>query len=99
MTNTIETIFENGVFRPLQPVTLPANFRVRIAFEDTTPSEAASLFPPRVLPREYDDELSEVTVTDQEYTSVPPKSVTTVLASITLAGKMKPLPYPEDERR
>ena len=34
MNQIIEAIFENGVFRPLQPVNLPENARVQVSVQD-----------------------------------------------------------------
>lgn len=39
--NTIEAIYDDGVFRPLDPVNLPAHERVRITFESMGPETTA----------------------------------------------------------
>jgi len=38
---TIEAIYENGVFRPVQPVSLPEKERVRLQVEVVTPAAQA----------------------------------------------------------
>ena len=45
MSQTIEAIYENGIFRPLSPVNLPEGTRVRIA--------------PGVWPADTDDQVRE----------------------------------------
>lgn len=94
MTTTVEAVFEKGVFRPLQPVSIPENRRVRIRFdepgvEDLTP-------PPRLMPREYPEADAEGPDTDPEYQPVPPKAVRTVRANVIAAGRPAPAPYPEE---
>jgi predicted DNA-binding antitoxin AbrB/MazE fold protein len=34
MSKSLEVIYENGVFRPLEPVDLPEHWRVRVTIED-----------------------------------------------------------------
>jgi predicted DNA-binding antitoxin AbrB/MazE fold protein len=38
---TIEAIYEHGVFRPVEPVTLPENSRVHLQIVNGSPAEAA----------------------------------------------------------
>jgi predicted DNA-binding antitoxin AbrB/MazE fold protein len=41
MSQTVEAVFENGVFRPLQPVTLSGQRRVTITIENSPEHDAA----------------------------------------------------------
>jgi len=97
MATTIETIFENGVFRPLQPVMIAENRRVLIEFEENPQDGMGDLTRPRLSPREYVDDYPDFADADIEYNSMPPKSINTVEAKIIFAGKMPPAPYPEEE--
>jgi Protein of unknown function DUF104 len=97
MTQTIDAIFENGVFRPLQSVALPEQQRVRLQFEEESQNGAGEITPPRLPPREYLDEPSLVTESDLEYVSMPPKSVHQVRVKVIHAGRLLPKPYPDEE--
>lgn len=39
MSQTIDAIYENGIFKPLKPVDLPEGTRVRIEAEETSDSD------------------------------------------------------------
>lgn len=91
MSTTIETVFEKGVFRPLQPVALPEHRRVRIRLEDE------STFP-RLMPRAYDENASDVAVSDLDMVPVPPKAIHTVQARLQFTGKVLPKYYHAEEK-
>ncbi len=42
MSTHVEAIFENGVFRPLQPVQLPEHRRVTVTIDEDTEIDASS---------------------------------------------------------
>ena len=42
MSTHLEAVYENGVFRPLQPVQLPEHHRVTVTIDDDTESAATS---------------------------------------------------------
>jgi predicted DNA-binding antitoxin AbrB/MazE fold protein len=42
MSESIEAIYEKGVFRPLQPVNLPENSRVQISVPDGIQSQSSA---------------------------------------------------------
>lgn len=97
MATTIDTIFEKGVFRPLQPVVLPENRHIRINFEDPAVIGNGETAFPRLPPREYPEEYPDVTDADFEYRAVPPKAIHTVQANVIFAGRLTPAPYPDEE--
>lgn len=95
MATTIETVFEKGVFRPLQPVALPENRRVRINIDDPSHNGTDHQPRPHLPPREYAEESYAVSDSEGDYQSVPPKAINTIRANVTFAGKLQPAPYPE----
>ena len=38
MSRPVRAIFENGVFRPLEPVTLPEHRQVMVSVDDSSPA-------------------------------------------------------------
>jgi hypothetical protein len=97
MTQTIDAIFENGVFRPLQSVALPEQQRVRLQFEEESQNGASKMTPPRLPPREYPDDPSCAIESDLEYAPAPPKSTHQVQVRVIHAGALRPAPYPDEE--
>ncbi len=77
MTTMIETVFENGVFRPLTPVAIAENRHVKIHIEDSEIQSAQDLTHPRLEPLAYPNDVSEFSESDLDYASVPPKAVAT----------------------
>lgn len=43
MSTHLEAIYENGVFRPLQPIQLPERQRVTVTVDEDTDTEAAAI--------------------------------------------------------
>lgn len=41
MSTHVEAVYENGVFRPLQPVSLPEHRRVTVTIDDAAEADAA----------------------------------------------------------
>jgi len=65
MTDRVEAVFENGVFRPLSPVALREGERVELAYEQPTPtpdpqSLARALDEIAALPLETDERFDPV---------------------------------------
>lgn len=90
----IDTVFENGDFRPLTPVAIPENKPVKIRLEDEKVKEQDEH--PRLKPGEYPDDVPELPESTFDYVSVPPKSVKTIQARFVFAGRIEPMPYPEE---
>jgi hypothetical protein len=95
MTNTVETVFEKGVFRPLHPVAISENKRIRIQFDDEAKTSVGKPNYPKLLPGLYPDD--QPMLASDHYHSVPPKSVSKVQAHVVLANKLSPMPYSDDE--
>ena len=96
MTTMIETIFAKGVFRPLKPVGLAENQRVKIHLEESVPSADSGLAFPRHTPSPYPDETQEASDSTFEYRSVPLKSAGTIQARFVHLGPLTPPVYPEE---
>jgi len=82
MGQQIEAVFENGVFRPLQPVQLPEQHRVTLWLsesENGVPAEEA----------EMDQEVG--------YQPLPLQHCQTIRVKFKDAGAYGPLPYPIEE--
>ena len=90
---TIDTVFEKGVFRPLEPVAIHENKRIRIKI-DSGLYGSSELRHPRLSPGVYPDDFPDVADSDFVYVAVPPKAVHTVSANIIFAGKIEPAPHP-----
>jgi predicted DNA-binding antitoxin AbrB/MazE fold protein len=97
MGTTIDTVFEKGVFRPLHPVAIQENLRVRIRLEDESQDAIVSASYPRLPAGQYSEEHPDFSDSEVQYTSVPPKSVREVQAKVTFAGKLPPAIYLENE--
>jgi predicted DNA-binding antitoxin AbrB/MazE fold protein len=96
MSTTIETVFENGVFRPLKPIAIREHQRVTIQIDEAGLGLNGMPSHPRLEPREYPDDYLESPDSELEYVPVPPKAVTTIRANFVFAGPIQPRPYPED---
>jgi predicted DNA-binding antitoxin AbrB/MazE fold protein len=48
MTHDIDAIFDQGVFRPLEPLVLPDGMRVHLRIEEETTHDAAPPSTPRI---------------------------------------------------
>lgn len=96
MTTMIETVFEKGVFRPLTPVAIAENRRVKIRVEDSELQGEQGLSHPRLEPLAYPDDFPEFSEADLAYASPPPKAVATVSADCTFAGKLQPAVYTDE---
>ena len=96
MTTTIETVFENGVFRPVLPIALPERHRVRITLDQPEVTAGSASDYPRLEPRPYPDDVPTFPDSDYEYVPMPPKAVRTVTAHVVFAGKLLPAPYPDE---
>jgi len=82
MGQQIEAVFENGVFRPLQPVHLPEQHRVTLLLSE---SENGS----RAEEAEMDQEV--------DYQPLPLQHCQTIRVKFRHAGDYGPLPYPIEE--
>lgn len=78
----IEAVFENGVFRPLQPIDLAEHQRVTLVLPA---SDVAANGTPAV-----DDEFDE----DVGYQPLPLQQCTTIRVRLKQIGELQPLPYP-----
>ena len=81
----IEAVYENGVFRPLQPIHLPEHQRVTLVLP--APGEVAKNGTPG-----DDDEFDD----EADYEPLPLQQCTTIRVRLTHIGELPPLPYPVD---
>jgi predicted DNA-binding antitoxin AbrB/MazE fold protein len=79
----IEAVFENGVFRPLQPVHLPDRQRVVLVLPPTEPAEGD-------VPMAEASELFE----DVGYEPLPLERLMTIRVRLKRSDDFGPLPYP-----
>ena len=93
---TVETIFEMGVFRPLQPVAIGENQHVTIHLADADLAGGRNRTPPRHAPGLYPDDHPEVAEVDSDYQPAPMKALGTVPARFVFAGILTPPVYRED---
>ena len=82
MLDEIEAVFENGVFRPLQPVQLPEHQRVTLLVPGL--GEAAKNGAPTQA-----DEFEEV-----DYRPLPLQQCKTIRVKVRQIGQLPPVPYP-----
>jgi predicted DNA-binding antitoxin AbrB/MazE fold protein len=69
MQKTVEAIFENGVFRPVEPITgLAERARVRVTFSPANPPAWADVV--GIMPDEDADEMRKII--DEEFSKVDP---------------------------
>jgi predicted DNA-binding antitoxin AbrB/MazE fold protein len=85
----IEAVFENGVFRPLQPIHLPEQHRVTLLLSE---SEGA------VCVAENGSDIEEAEM-DQDvgYQPLPLQNCQTIRIQFTHAGEYGPIPYAIEE--
>ena len=96
MSTMIETVFEKGVFRPLTPVAIAENRRVKIRVEDSELQGEQGLNHPRLEQLACPDDFPEFSEADLAYASPPSKAVATVPADCTFAGKRQPAAYTDE---
>jgi predicted DNA-binding antitoxin AbrB/MazE fold protein len=96
MTRMIETIFEKGVFRPLIPVAITENQRVKIHVEDSDIQGDQATAHPRLEPLPYPDDFPEFSEAELAYSSPPPKAVLKISADCTFTGKLPPSVYTDE---
>ena len=89
MSHQIEAVFEDGVFRPLQPVQLPEHHRVTLLLSASDTGGAVANNGP----------LPEETEMDQEvgYQPLPLRHCKTIRVKFKQTGGFAPLPYPIEE--
>ncbi|MFO0935439.1 MAG: antitoxin family protein [Gemmataceae bacterium] len=77
----INAVFENGVFRPLDPVAIPDHQHVQLKVEQASELQLAQPTFPRMTPGVYPEEDEAFSDSDYEYRSVPPKAIFYVQAT------------------
>ncbi len=82
MGQQIEAVFENGVFRPLQPVHLPEQHRVTLLLSDSEIAKHSD-------EAEMDQEVA--------YQPLPLLNCQTIRVKFKHGSDFGPLPYPIDE--
>jgi predicted DNA-binding antitoxin AbrB/MazE fold protein len=87
----IEAVFENGVFRPLQPVHLPEHHRVTVLLRAIESLVVQANNGTDAVEEEMDQEVS--------YCPLPLERCATIRVRIRQVDDLTPLPYPiqEDE--
>jgi predicted DNA-binding antitoxin AbrB/MazE fold protein len=78
----IEAIFENGVFRPLQPIHLPEHQRVTLVLPATEGAANGTL----AEDAEFDEGVG--------YQPLPLQQCRSIRVRLKLVGELAPLPYP-----
>jgi predicted DNA-binding antitoxin AbrB/MazE fold protein len=78
----IEAVFENGVFRPLEPINLPEHQRVTLLLPASEPANNG-------MPA-GDDEFDE----EVGYQPLPLQQCRTIRVRLKPIGELPPLPYP-----
>ena len=96
MSTMIDTIFEKGAFRPLKPVAIAENQRVKIRLEDAGLPSGQGLTFPRLVPSAYPEDDREKPESSTDYLPVPLKAAGTVHARFVFLGKLIPPVYPEE---
>ena len=93
MSTVIEAVFERGVFRPLIPVAIADNLRVKLWLDDSdvpaSPDSPPAPHPPVVYPKDPSD-FSE---SESGYLPVPMKAAGTRPARFVAAGAWTPPAY------
>jgi len=94
MTTMIETIYEKGVFRPLKPVAIAENQRVKIRLEDADllPTQPLRAYGPLPVGEYILDDLGE----DFAFDTVPLPEIGKLQVRVVHVGELLPAPYPED---
>jgi hypothetical protein len=94
MPETIDAVFQSGVFRPITPIFLPENHRFRISFDVMD-----DVFENRIVPPLPVGEYPLDSNDDREATPLPILSLnggTNVAVRFRDGGEIPPLPYPEE---
>lgn len=99
MTQQIEAVFENGVFRPLHPVHFSEHQRVTLHVPDLTAAEQCDQAPgrPAVVPNSAPADEDEENDLQIAYELLPPDDVRTIQVNFRFVGKGAPLSYPLSE--
>ena len=82
----IDAIFAKGVFRPLKPVALAENQRVKITLEDAESLSGQDI--PRHSPAVYPDDDPVTSDSDFDYLPVPKKNLGMVQARVVFLGSL-----------
>jgi predicted DNA-binding antitoxin AbrB/MazE fold protein len=95
MAQQIEAVFENGVFRPLQPVNLPEHQRVILQVPNTPETEADSPVHAQPTPAAAcaEEEFDEAVA----YNPIPLRACRMIKVKYRNIGKLPPVPYHLDE--
>lgn len=86
----IDTIFENGAFRPLKPLAIPENQRVEIQLEDFPLSHLDQPANPKLRPSVVPEETPAHPCDETDYQGVPPREINHIPANLHFAGKRLP---------
>lgn len=78
----IEAVFENGVFRPLEPIHLPENQRVTV------------LVPPKKAVADEGSPDDDEFVETGRYETIPLQNRRTIRVRLKQIGEIAPAPYP-----
>lgn len=86
----IDTIFENGAFRPLKPLAIPENQRVEIQLEDFPQAHLDQPAIPKLRPSVVPDDAPAHQGEEAGYQRVPPREINRIPANLYFAGKRLP---------
>ena len=89
MGQQIEAVFENGVFRPLEPVHLPEQHRVTLLLSESEGADCVTRNDRHAEEAEVNQELG--------YQPLPLQHCQTIRVKFRRAGDYAPLPYPIEE--
>jgi predicted DNA-binding antitoxin AbrB/MazE fold protein len=89
MGQQIEAVFENGVFRPLQPVDLPEQHRVTLLLSESEGSVCVAKDSTHAEGADMDQGVG-----DQ---ALPLQHCQTIRVKFTRAGDFGPIPYPIED--
>jgi predicted DNA-binding antitoxin AbrB/MazE fold protein len=99
MAQQIEAVFENGVFRPLQPVNFPEHQRVTLQVRDGGTARDVKVASAEPTPVAKNAAMDQDEATDDEtpYVPLPLRERKTIRVKFRYVGEMAPLPYPLEE--
>lgn len=99
MTQFIEAVFENGVFRPLQPVDFPEHQRVILQVPELEDASHGSESTTASGDTSQEDGYHDEAELDEEipYEPLPLRSRSTIRVKIRTTGKLPPVPYSLDD--
>ncbi len=89
MGQQIEAVFENGVFRPLQPVDLPEQHRVMLLLSESEGSVCFAKDGARAEGEDLDHGVGNQ--------ALPLQHCQTIRVKFTHAGDFGPIPYPVED--